>query len=131
MRTFCYLNLSYWGTGNGGPWMGDARSGDNLYANSVIALDVDSGELRAHHQYHWNGSWDWDEVSAPILMNVERGGRGERMRGGHHERVGQLGDVKNRAAPCNPAHDRQGTGRRSQGRIIVIALKVAQRNRGR
>ncbi len=69
------LNLAYWGTGNGGPWMGDTRSGDNLYANSVIALDVDSGELRAHHQYHWNGSWDWDEVSAPILMDVERGGR--------------------------------------------------------
>lgn len=69
------LNLAYWGTGNGGPWMGDTRSGDNLYANSVIALDVDSGELRAHHQYHWNGSWDWDEVSAPILMDVEREGR--------------------------------------------------------
>jgi alcohol dehydrogenase (cytochrome c) len=69
------LNLTYWGTGNPGPWMGDARPGDNLYANSVIALDADTGRLRAHHQYHWNDSWDWDEVSAPLLIDVVRGGR--------------------------------------------------------
>jgi len=69
------LNQTYWGTGNPGPWIGDARPGDNLYANSVIALDPDSGELAGYHQYHWNGSWDWDEVSAPLLINVERNGR--------------------------------------------------------
>jgi len=69
------LGLAYFGTGNPGPWIGDQRPGDNLYTNSVIALDVDSGEIRAHHQYHWNGSWDWDEVSTPILMPVERAGR--------------------------------------------------------
>ncbi len=68
------LNLTYWGTGNGGPWTGDARPGDNLYATSVIALDAGSGELRAHHQYHWNDSWDWDEVSAPLLIDFERDG---------------------------------------------------------
>jgi alcohol dehydrogenase (cytochrome c) len=69
------LNLTYWGTGNPGPWMGDARPGDNLYGNSVIALDADSGALRGYHQYHWNDSWDWDEVSAPILVDITRGGR--------------------------------------------------------
>ncbi len=69
------LNLTYWGTGNPGPWTGDTRSGDNLYANSVIALDADTGDLKAYHQYHWNGSWDWDEVAAPILMDVRRNGR--------------------------------------------------------
>jgi len=67
--------LSYWGTGNGGPWMGDTRSGDNLYATSVIALDVATGALRGHHQYHWNDSWDWDEVSAPLLIDYQREGR--------------------------------------------------------
>ena len=67
--------LSYWGTGNGGPWTGDTRSGDNLYATSVIALDVGTGALRGHHQYHWNDSWDWDEVSAPLLIDFERRGR--------------------------------------------------------
>ena len=69
------LRLTYWGTGNGGPWMGDARPGDNLYATSVLALDVDTGELKAHHQYHWNDSWDWDEVDSPLLIDVERDGR--------------------------------------------------------
>ena len=69
------LNLTYWGTGNGGPWTGDTRPGDNLYATSVIALDATTGELRAHHQYHWNDSWDWDEVSAPLLIDFEREGR--------------------------------------------------------
>ena len=68
-------DLTYWGTGNGGPWMGDTRDGDNLYANSVIALDVTTGAIRGHHQYHWNDSWDWDEVSAPLLIDFERAGR--------------------------------------------------------
>jgi alcohol dehydrogenase (cytochrome c) len=69
------LNLTYWGTGNAGPWVGDARPGDNLYANSVIALDADTGALKGYHQYHWNDSWDWDEVSPPMLMDVTRNGR--------------------------------------------------------
>src|SRR5262249_8398916 len=33
-------NLAYWGTGNGGPWIGDQRPGDNLYTASTIAIDV-------------------------------------------------------------------------------------------
>ena len=69
------LNLTYWGTGNAAQWIGDQRPGDNLYSASVLALDADSGKLRAYHQYHWNDSWDWDEVSAPVLMDVKRGDR--------------------------------------------------------
>lgn len=69
------LNLTYWGTGNAGPWIGDARPGDNLYANSVVAFDADTGALKGYHQYHWNDSWDWDEVSPPMLIDVRRNGR--------------------------------------------------------
>ena len=69
------LNLTYWGTGNPGPWIGDQRPGDNLYTNSVVAFDADTGELKGYHQYHHNGSWDWDEVSAPLLIDVPRDGR--------------------------------------------------------
>ena len=69
------LNITYWGVGNPGPWMGDTRPGDNLYTNSTIALDADTGEMRGYHQYHWNGSWDWDEASAPLLVDIERRGR--------------------------------------------------------
>ncbi len=67
--------LAYFGTGNGGPWMPDTRPGDNLYTTSVIALDMESGEIKGHHQYHWNDAWDWDEVSAPLLMDLERDGQ--------------------------------------------------------
>src|SRR3990172_3538291 len=69
------LGLTYWGTGNAAPWIGDARPGDNLYSSSVIALEASTGVLAAHHQYHWNDSWDWDEVAAPLLVDVERSGR--------------------------------------------------------
>ncbi|MEQ8494855.1 MAG: PQQ-binding-like beta-propeller repeat protein, partial [Gammaproteobacteria bacterium] len=67
--------LAYWGTGNAGPWMADQRPGDNLYATSVVALDIDSGAIRAHHQYHWNDAWDWDEVTVPLLIDFPSGGR--------------------------------------------------------
>jgi alcohol dehydrogenase (cytochrome c) len=66
--------LAYFGTGNGGPWMPDTRPGDNLYATSTIALDVETGKIKGHHQYHWNDAWDWDEVSAPLLIDVQQNG---------------------------------------------------------
>lgn len=67
------LNVAYWGVGNPGPWTGDVRPGDNLYTNSTIALDVETGALLDHFQYHHNGSWDWDEASAPLLVDLQRG----------------------------------------------------------
>src|SRR5262249_17543975 len=69
------LNLTFWGTGNAGPWPGDMHPGDNLYSSSVLALDADTGKIRGHHQYHWNDSWDWDEVSTPLLIDFPKDGR--------------------------------------------------------
>jgi len=68
-------NIAYFGTGNGGPWMGDQRPGDNLYTASTIAIDVATGAIKGHHQYSPNESWDWDEVSPPILVDYTRNGR--------------------------------------------------------
>jgi len=68
-------HLAFWGTGNGGPWMGDQRPGDNLYTSSTVAIDVRTGRITGHHQYHPNDSWDWDEVSPPILVDYQRNGR--------------------------------------------------------
>src|SRR5579863_3488351 len=68
-------NLAYWGVGNGGPWMGDQRPGDNLYTASTIAIDVATGKIKGYHQYNPNESWDWDEVSPPILVDYMRNGR--------------------------------------------------------
>ena len=74
--------MTFWGTGNPGPWTGDTRPGDNLYTNSVVAFDVDTGALKGYHQYHWNDSWDWDEVSAPLLIDVQRDYMGSGRREG-------------------------------------------------
>jgi alcohol dehydrogenase (cytochrome c) len=68
-------NLAFWGIGNGGPWMGDQRPGDNLYTASTIAIDVATGKIKGHFQYNPNDSWDWDEVSPPILVDYQRGDR--------------------------------------------------------
>jgi alcohol dehydrogenase (cytochrome c) len=68
-------DLSFWGTGNGGPWMGDQRPGDNFYTSSVLALDAATGKIKGYHQYHPNDSWDWDEVSPPILVDYQHNGK--------------------------------------------------------
>jgi alcohol dehydrogenase (cytochrome c) len=68
-------NLTFWGTGNGGPWMGDQRPGDNLYTASTVAIDAATGAIKGHFQYTPNESFDWDEVSPPILVDFRRGGR--------------------------------------------------------
>jgi alcohol dehydrogenase (cytochrome c) len=68
-------NLAYWGTGNPAPWPTEGRKGDNLYTTSAIALDVDTGAIKGHHQYHHNDAWDWDEVSAPVLIDTEVKGK--------------------------------------------------------
>jgi alcohol dehydrogenase (cytochrome c) len=68
-------NLLFVGTGNGGPWIGDKRPGDNLYTASTIAVDATTGKIKGYHQYTPNESWDWDEVSPPILVDFKRGSR--------------------------------------------------------
>ncbi|NIO38926.1 MAG: PQQ-dependent dehydrogenase, methanol/ethanol family [Burkholderiales bacterium] len=70
-------NLTFWGTGNPGPWpiSDPRRGGDNLYTTSVIAIDVDNGDLKGYHQYHWNDAWDWDEVSPPLLIDTKVNGK--------------------------------------------------------
>jgi len=68
-------NLAYFGTGNGGPTVGDNRPGDNLYTASTIAFDVATGAMKGYFQYHPNDSWDYDEVSPPILVDYQRNGR--------------------------------------------------------
>lgn len=65
------LNLIYWGVGNPGPdWNGDSRPGDNLYTDSVIALDADSGELRWHYQFTPHDEMDYDATQVPILADL-------------------------------------------------------------
>src|SRR6266852_1480763 len=62
------LNLTYWGIGNPGPdWNGDSRAGDNLYSDSVVALDADTGKLKWHFQFTPHDEYDYDSVQVPVL----------------------------------------------------------------
>ncbi|HTA42787.1 MAG TPA: PQQ-dependent dehydrogenase, methanol/ethanol family [Bryobacteraceae bacterium] len=66
------LNLTYWGTGNPGPdWNGDARPGDNLYTDSVVALDPDTGKLKWHYQFSPHDEFDFDAVQVPVLADIQ------------------------------------------------------------
>ena len=65
------LNLTYWGVGNPGPdWNPDQRPGDNLYTDSVVALDPDTGKLKWHYQFTPNDGYDYDSVQVPVLADL-------------------------------------------------------------
>jgi alcohol dehydrogenase (cytochrome c) len=70
------LNLIYWGTGNPYPdFDGDARTGDNLFTDCVIALDADSGKLKWHYQFTPGDVWDYDGVNEMVFASLRRDGR--------------------------------------------------------
>jgi len=70
-------NLTFWGTGNPNPgWNGDPRTpGDNLYSDSVVALDANTGELKWHYQFTPNDEFDWDSVQVPVLAVIDWEGK--------------------------------------------------------
>jgi alcohol dehydrogenase (cytochrome c) len=66
------LNLIYWPTGNPSPSnYGGARKGDNLYSNSMLALDAESGTLRWHFQFTPHDLHDYDATQIPVLINTD------------------------------------------------------------
>ncbi len=68
------LNLTYWGIGNPGPdWNPSQRPGDNLYSDSVVALDADTGELEWYFQFTPNDPYDFDSVQIPVLIDAPDG----------------------------------------------------------
>ena len=74
------LNLTYWGVGNPAPdWNGDVRLGDNLYSDSVVALNADTGELAWYFQFTPHDEWDWDAVQIPVLVDREWEGRQRKL----------------------------------------------------
>ncbi len=69
------LNLLYWGTGNPNPdYYGADRKGDNLYTCSIVAIDVDTGDLRWHYQFSPHDTHDWDSNHVPVLAELTVGG---------------------------------------------------------
>lgn len=73
-------NLVYWGTGNPGPdYIGDVRLGDNLYSDSVIALDASTGQLRWHFQFTPHDVNDMDSNQIPLLLDATFKGRPRKL----------------------------------------------------
>ncbi len=70
------LNLTYWGIGNPGPdWNPSQRPGDNLYSDSAVALDADTGKLKWHFQFTPNDPYDYDSVQVPVLADITWDGK--------------------------------------------------------
>jgi alcohol dehydrogenase (cytochrome c) len=66
------LDLLYWTTGNPAPdWNGDARLGDNLYSDSVLAIDPDTGEMEWYFQFTPHDVWDYDGNTHLFLVDIE------------------------------------------------------------
>jgi alcohol dehydrogenase (cytochrome c) len=64
----------FWGVGNPAPlWNGSVRQGDNLYSNSVVALDARTGTLRWHFQFTPHDMHDWDSGQVPVLVEDPAG----------------------------------------------------------
>jgi alcohol dehydrogenase (cytochrome c) len=74
------LDIVYWPTGNPSKeYNGDDRKGDNLYANSILALDRKSGTLKWFYQFTPHDLWDWDSTQTSVLVDVEWQGRPRKL----------------------------------------------------
>jgi PQQ-dependent dehydrogenase (methanol/ethanol family) len=69
------LGLVIFSTGNPNPDLdGTGRRGDNLYSDSIVALDVHSGQLKWYYQEVAHDVWDYDAVSNVVLFDVHQNG---------------------------------------------------------
>jgi quinohemoprotein ethanol dehydrogenase len=72
------LGLMYFSTANAGEdFEGAERPGDNLYASSIMALDIKTGKMVWFYQTVHHDIWDFDDPSPTVLMNVEANGKME------------------------------------------------------
>jgi PQQ-dependent dehydrogenase (methanol/ethanol family) len=69
------LGLVIFSTGNPNPDLdGTTRQGDNLYSDSIVALDVHTGQLKWYYQEVKHDVWDYDAVSNVVLFDVHQNG---------------------------------------------------------
>jgi alcohol dehydrogenase (cytochrome c) len=69
------LGLVIFSTGNPNPDLdGTKRGGDNLYSDSIVALDVHSGQLKWYYQEVKHDVWDYDATSNVVLLDVRKDG---------------------------------------------------------
>ena len=74
--------LTIWGTGNPVPqYDPQSRPGDNLYTNSAVAIDIETGKLVWHFQYVPNELWDYDEIGIHMLYDATINGETRKVVG--------------------------------------------------
>lgn len=74
------LNLLYFGTGNPQPVInGRQREGDNLFTESIVALNPDTGTLVWYFQSSPHDTHDWDATQTPVLFDGQVGGQPRRL----------------------------------------------------
>jgi alcohol dehydrogenase (cytochrome c) len=74
------LNLLYWGVGNpSSDFYDEYRKGDNLYSNSIIALDPETGKLKWHYQEVPHDMYDFDSAYECVLIDYQKEGRKQRL----------------------------------------------------
>jgi alcohol dehydrogenase (cytochrome c) len=61
----------YWGVGNPGSWQSDQHPDDNLWTDSMLALDPNTGKIKWGYQYTPNDDWDYDGMATPILVDTK------------------------------------------------------------
>jgi alcohol dehydrogenase (cytochrome c) len=65
------LDIVYWPTGNPAKeYNGDERQGDNLYSDSILALDRKTGTLKWYYQFTPHDLWDWDATETSVLVDT-------------------------------------------------------------
>jgi alcohol dehydrogenase (cytochrome c) len=70
----------FWQTGNPGPdYNGDERGGDNLYSDSIIALEPKTGKLKWYYQTTPHDQWDWDTTETPLVINANWQGQPRKL----------------------------------------------------
>ena len=127
----------FFGTGNPAPdWDGRQRLGDNLYSDSVVALDADTGKLKWHYQFTPHDELDYDSTQVPVLADIQWQGQPRKVmlwanRNGVHVRArshdrrvpqGQAvreGELDGRLRRKGPARARaRASCRRARARVI-------------
>ncbi len=68
-------NTLFWGVGNPGPWLATLRPGANLYTDSVLALNPDTGKMKWYYQWTPNDTWDYDGVNETVMTNLKYHGK--------------------------------------------------------
>jgi len=74
------LDTLYWPVGNpGADFNGDDRQGDNLYTDSILALDPKTGKLRWYFQFTPHDVHDWDAQEPPVLVDANWQGQPRKL----------------------------------------------------